>query len=43
MLIAWPTVRTVETDAEATEVSLGGTDPIMTLVFGGEKSPKPTP
>ena len=43
ILIAWPTVRIVATAAEATEVSFGGTDPIMTFVFGGENSPNPTP
>lgn len=43
ILIAWPTVRIVATAAEATDVSFGGTEPIMTFVFGGENKPKPIP
>ena len=43
ILIAWPTVRIVDTAADATEVSFGGTELIMTFVFGGENNPNPTP
>ena len=43
ILIAWPTVRIVATAAEATDVSFGGTEPMMTFVFGGENTPKPIP
>mgnify|MGYP003539117341 CR=1 FL=1 len=43
MLIAWPTVRIVATEAEAIDVSFGGTEPIITFVFGGENNPNPTP
>ena len=38
-----PPFRIVATAADATEVSFGGTEPIMTFVFGGENSPKPIP
>ena len=43
MLIAWPTVRMVATAADATDVSFGGTELMMTFVFGGENNPKPIP
>ena len=42
-LIAWPTVRMVATDADAIDVSFGGTELIITFVFGGENIPNPIP
>lgn len=43
ILIAWPTVRIVATAADAADVSFGGTELIITFVFGGENNPKPKP
>ena len=43
MLMVCPSVLITATEAEAMEVSVGGTEPIITLVLGGENRPKPTP
>lgn len=43
ILIVWPITLIVETDADAVDVFLAGSELIIALVFGDENIPKPKP
>src|SRR5947209_15525829 len=43
MLIVYPTLQSVARDPEAIARSAGGTRPIMAVLFGEAKNPRPAP